>query len=826
MKENDLRKRYGARLYWAMAALVAVIVLGGLGFDRVGASMAAAQADARVLDLSGAVVVTPPRLSGPEKKAIDLLIEEVERRTQLRWQRAETWPAASAASAAVIAVGTVSRLADFAGPFARRLSAAAGSREAEGYRIRIEAEGPTRAVFVIGNDSRGVLFGVGHLLRTLRLEKRAIGLPDGLDITTAPRYALRGHQIGYRPKTNSYDAWTLQMWEQYIRDLAVFGTNAVEIIPPRSDDAADSPHFPLPQIEMMEGVSRICQDYDLDLWIWYPAMDRDYADPKTVEHALDEWGQVFRRLPRIDAIFVPGGDPGHTHPRQLLSLLERQTEVLRRHHPRAQMWVSPQGFNQQWMDIFLSILRDEQPAWLSGIVHGPQVRLSLPQLRAAVPKRYAIRRYPDITHSRQSQYPVPDWDLAYALTEAREVINPRPFGQASIFRRFQDYAAGFITYSEGCNDDVNKMVWSALGWNPNADVAEILRDYSRYFISGRLTEEFAQGLMALERNWQGPLLTNSQVYTVLAQFQAMERSATPQELLNWRFQQALYRAYYDAYVRSRLLYETGLEDQARGRLREAGRIGSLLALSEAEAILDRGVTERVSADWRARVFELAEALYQSVRMQLSVERYQAIAVGRGANLDTIDHPLNNRLWLKQRVAELRKLPEEAERIKGINEILNWTNPGPGGFYDDLGNPAAQPHLVRGPGFDEDPAFARSALMGFAYQASWPMSWWHHAEALHDAPLRMRYTNLDPRAQYRIRVVYAGDSPNIKIRLLADADIEVHPFIKKESPVRPLEFDIPARATSDGELELSWYREPGLGANGRGCQVSEVWLIRN
>ena len=46
--------------------------------------------------------------------------------------------------------------------------------------------------------------------------------------------------------------------------------------------------------------------------------------------------------------------------------------------------------------------------------------------------------------------------------------------------------------------------------------------------------------------------------------------------------------------------------------------------------------------------ELAEALYQSIRMQLSVERYKAISVGRGANLDTIDVPLNNRRWLKQR----------------------------------------------------------------------------------------------------------------------------------------------------------------------------------
>src|SRR4029077_10492167 len=122
---------------------------------------------------------------------------------------------------------------------------------------------------------------------------------------------------------------------------------------------------------------------------------------------------------------------------------------------------------------------------------------------------------------------------------------------------------------------------------------------------------------------------------------------------------------------------------------------SVTVMNEAEAILDRAATERVATDWRARVHELAEALYQSIRMQLSVERYQAISVGRGATLDTLDMPLNNRLWLKQRFAELRQLPAEAERLKGIDGIVNWTDPGPGGFYDDLGDPSRQPHLVRG-----------------------------------------------------------------------------------------------------------------------------------
>lgn len=774
-----------------------------------------------MLDVTSAVVLHPTNMAKSENKAVAMLVEEVEKRTRIRWPTTTTW----SPNGPVVAVGLAASVKEWAGDYAAAISAEPVGRQPEGYRIVVKRNGERDAVFVVGNDARGVLFGVGRLLRLLRMKRDSISLPADIDLTTPPRYPLRGHQLGYRPKTNSYDGWSLPMWEQYIRDLAVFGCNAVELIPPRSDDDPDSPHFPLPPMQMMEALSRLLDEYGMDVWIWYPAMDSDYTDPQTVAAALEERAEVFRRLPRIDAVFVPGGDPGHTPPKVLMALLEKQTQSLHRFHPQAQMWVSPQGFSQAWLDEFLAILHHESPEWLTGVVYGPQVRVSLPRLRALVPARYPLRHYPDITHSRQCQFPVPDWDWAYALTEGRECINPRPLGQAHLFRQLQPYTIGFITYSEGCNDDVNKAVWSALGWDPESDVKEVLREYSRYFIGDGYAETFAQGLLALERNWQGPLLTNSQVDTTLAQFQDMERAATPQDLLNWRFQQALYRAYYDAYIRRRLLYETELEEQAWEKLRAARDSGSLVAMAEAEKILDRAITRRVAVDWRARVFELAEALFQSIRMQLSVARYRAIEVGRGANLDTLDRPLNNRLWLKARFAEIRLLTDEQSRQREIEALLNWKNPGPGGFYDNLGVLGQQPHLMPGKGWAQDPQFLETPLLGFAYQPSGPTSWWTHAQSLYDTPLRMRYADLDPEAQYRLRVVYAGDSQRVKIRLVANDTWEVHPLLEKPSPIRPLEFDLPPEATREGELTLSWFREPGLGGNGRGCQVAEVWLIR-
>ena len=319
-------------------------------------------------------------------------------------------------------------------------------------------------------------------------------------------------------------------------------------------------------------------------------------------------------------------------------------------------------------------------------------------------------------------------------------------------------------------------------------------------------------------------MSNGNVEATLNRFQTLERMATPQNLLNWRFQQALYRAYYDAFVQKRLVHETAFEESAYEQLRKARRAGSLSAMAEAERILAQSDLNGAGQEYRTRVLELAEGLYQSIRMQLATDKYQG-RPGRGANLDTLDTPLNNRLWLTRKFAEIRQLPDEAARLTALNEIVNWTNPGLGGFYDDLGNPARQPHLLNSGGFEKDPGFMETAFNGFAFKPEWRRSWFDTAETAFDTPLQMRYTGLDPAAQYKVRVVYSGTTPQLKIKLVANEKFEIHPLMDKPNPVKPIEFDIPAAATAGGELNLTWDIEPGRGGNGRGRQVSEIWLIK-
>lgn len=264
-------------------------------------------------------------------------------------------------------------------------------------------------------------------------------------------------------------------------------------------------------------------------------------------------------------------------------------------------------------------------------------------------------------------------------------------------------------------------------------------------------------------------------------------------------------------------------------LRQANILGSEQAIDQAKKILQQS-SDRVSPDWRQRTYELAEALFQSIRMQLSVTKYFAIDTIRGGNLDLIDSPLNNRYWLEDQFKQIEKLETEAQRLAAIDQIVNWENPGPGGYYDDLGDPSNQPHIVINGNYAKDPNSFHSAFAGLPGGYSleigriqkWRTSWKTYMQTIYGLPLELRYENLDPNAQYEVRVVYIED---IEIRLTANEGIVVHDYLMPDFHPRPLTFDIPVEATRKGTLSLKWNIDANGDGPGRGCSVAEVWLVK-
>ena len=49
--------------------------------------------------------------------------------------------------------------------------------------------------------------GCGKLLRVMELTKGVATLEATTSLVTSPAYAIRGHQLGFRNRANSWDAW-------------------------------------------------------------------------------------------------------------------------------------------------------------------------------------------------------------------------------------------------------------------------------------------------------------------------------------------------------------------------------------------------------------------------------------------------------------------------------------------------------------------------------------------------------------------------------------------------------------------------------------------
>jgi hypothetical protein len=760
--------------------------------------------------ITEATIVVRKSAPAVERTAAMVLSEEVELRSGVKWSVAEEWPTRGAAVALVS--GDIEKLHGMDVP--RKLY----TSKPDGFAITMGhysngANYPI--VWIVGADPRGTLFGVGKLLRIMSCRLNSVVIDAEPHLVSSPAYPIRGHQLGYRATANSYDAWDAKQFDRYVRELAFFGTNAIEAIP--FQDTRPTPVLKYPRRDMNRALSESCERYGLEFWVWSPA-DFDLNDAQKRQAMLDEHRQLFEDCPRFDAFFFPGGDPGDNPPELVLPFMEEMAVLMTKYHPKAKIWISLQGFDDRAQDYFYSWVEKTMPAWMGGEVVGPSSP-PIPLSRSRLPKPYGLRHYPDITHVVRCEYPVAYLDPAIAFTLGRECVNPRPVFYKHIQNTSAPYTNGFLTYSDGVHDDVNKVLWSALGWDPDVDLREVLAEYGRVFFGPDVAEQTADGLLAMEKDWEGSLLLNSGVDGMLSIWQGIETKA-PELKDNWRFQLHLLRAYYEAYIRHRAIREAGLEEEANARMAEAPEAGADKAMDAALEILKSPDGGSPKPEWRQRVVDLCDALYGSIGFQSSVEKYYAIGAERGAVLDFIDYPLNNRWWLEDELAKTRALPSEAEKCAALARLATWENPGPGSFYDDIGNVRKSDHVIREERVNTVLDWERNPLPDYM--------WWEQGKtrvrqswiSKMDWPQGLRYYGLDPDAEYVVRTTGNGQClPRVNgERLTPTADGKAVGDVK--------EFPVPKRLYRDRTILMTFDVpfEPGINWR-EASRLSEVWLIK-
>ena len=536
----------------------------------------------------------------------------------------------------------------------------AGEKESANFRFLTDTEihkdgfdivVDDKAVTVYASGIRGFIYGFGMFLRKL---VSVCGVPSLAEDITGKYRAdkrIRGHQVGYRTTPNTYDAWTYEDYRRYYLDMMFFGTNTVEHIPYEKGVSRRNRLMKYDEEEFLVRATEMADEFDLDVSLWHPNNDGE-----TVEEAAERRGKLYETIPRLNVVFPPGGDPGEFYPDEFVKRCREISKALRKSHPNAEMWPSAQQPHSipTWGEEFIEEM-EKLPDEIDGVIHGPNHAFDLETLRRRLPSKYPIRLYPDITHNVRCEYPVhfdrDDWHFALTTGLSRECTNPRPREYRQIHRATRRYVVGSVSYSEGITDDVNKAVWADMDYNPDCCLRTTLLDYGRLFFYGADAEKIADGIFALELNWQCDPAENPTIDRTLETFEELS-SDYPFLNENWRFLQLLMRAKCDWVIRWRRIFELDLIKLAEKEINN-GR------LDAARKILETDFDAEYKKQ-REDITSLAKKLFELIGLQSDIENYCADNWERGAILETMDLPVTDRKWLLGRLdyASEKENPEE------------------------------------------------------------------------------------------------------------------------------------------------------------------------
>ena len=774
---------------------------------------------AESIDLTKAtIVIRSGELPKAEKIAPTILAEEIRRRAGVDWKVTTEWPNNSSP---IIAISTFSNAPAWRDKQGIMASTVPAKAEAFSIYVTASTNGHPPVVWVTGSDSRGAMFGVGKLLRSLDWQQGRVSIPAEFKAAEAPDRALRGHQIGYRDTANSWDAWTFDQYDQYFRELVIFGANAMENIPWQEERL--SPVMKYSRDVMNVKFAELCEKYDLEHWIWVPLLIKLPNEHEEIAF-LKQQEEFYSKIKRLDGIFIPGGDPGENKMNVMLPHMERIAAVVAKYHPNAKIWLSIQHFTNTPADVdfLFQYLEQRKPTWFGGMAMGPGSP-PMEMTRKRLPKQYKLRWYPDITHVLRCQYPVPWMDPALGLTLGREPVNPRPVDYTDIYRMDYRFTDGFLTYSDGVHDDFNKNLWSQLGWNPNADPREVAREYARFFFRPDLADQACDGIFALESDTRGALAENGSIGATLLLWKDLEQRI-PNPASRWRFRMHLFRAYYAYFSRNRLVYETELERHALTQLAQDSKTGISTAIKAAQETLNRAVTHPSDPDLIARLNSFGEELFNEIGLQTSVSKYKASGSERGAVLDFLDYPLNNRWWLEDQFERIAKIPDAVEQRKQLDIIRNRENPGDRGYYDVIGHVGKSPHVTKllmgGDAMRHRDALPIPTQRWLETKRNGLRLAWHLY--LNCVPSGITYNDLDINANYVVKLFGHKDSPllidGVKAKLLSKGET----YDKVTEQV----FEVPGDAIKDGRIILSWERFDESHLNWRDWHyVAEIWVMK-
>lgn len=453
----------------------------------------------------------------------------------------------------------------------------------EGFRIRDRDEG---AIEVAGQNERGVLYGLGKLLRTSRYSDEGFGAGKWRG-ESVPEKPVRGIYFATHFHNFYHDA-PVEKIQRYVEDLALWGFNELVVwYDMHHFNGADDPAavaFRARLRAILLAAKRVGMDVSL-LMIGNEAYGNSPAKlratpgggrggyypcavcpskPEGMQYILKACGDVFDWAAdlQLRSIWIWPYDQGgcgcaECQPWGSTGFMKCVREVgklAREKIPRTKIFLSTWFINgNEWRGI------KEQLAQDKGLVDGIVSELGPHGIRIA-PNALGLPLigFPEI--SMHNTFPWGGFGATPLTARARSQWNG-----------VKATHAGGFPYSEGIYEDLTKVVFSQLYWN-DRPVEETVKEYIAYEFSPDVVEEVAGVVKTLEQNhhwrwWPGKLegvkllmnwfpsrgakpQADPGAEEAYATMKRVDKKLSPQTRKAWRWRQLYLRALLDAELKT------------------------------------------------------------------------------------------------------------------------------------------------------------------------------------------------------------------------------------------------------------------------------------
>ncbi len=763
----------------------------------------------------------------------------------------------------------------------------------EGFLLKLISDNRNSTLLAAGVDDRGCLYAVGEILRQFTFTDGTITIPNNLEVRTAPAFEIRGTQYGQShiaKKLAKVRDWINEETQRVILDYALAGANIFNTGPGPMFDFIKS--FGL-MTQGGFGANTSGRSVPAE-WNASESIGRIgyvcLSVPEAREFMLDKCEQYFKNSPSYDLVKFHGGDGGgcecdkcNPYGLTFIKLVEEMAWIIHKYHPNSRVYFTNQKFDNEDDNAIFSYLQEKPRDWLWAWGYGPGSdattwqpghrqthRMDLfrypgfgpyglypKEILHQLPGRHVLVYYNEITHWKYAQhayiqmYPradrkgdlPPHWshdiyqrrpDQFLTMVYNRLTFFAWPKYYFRVFNDLMRYGVGDITHSSGHHDHFNQWMWQRLLWAPRKTVEQVVDEYCLTWFGREAAPFMAKAIFQLEENMEEqpgtPLNKKAGIdnYYKLVK-KAGEKMSGERMTDDWLWRMYMQKASLDKYIQ--LAVQQQIDLQQRIENYTSNTIKNITRNTEIEEMLA----------W----FDNLEKTPEMVRLReeagrLGEESNKLFGV-RSEGYFNLKHDFVGLGWLRRQLERAQSVKGK-EKVEFLQMIIDYENPGEGGFYDNLGtfNPAS--NVVFGYPYDHGQPYVSQMLS----EGNRPSQRSMHFTQDEDQGVTLNYKNLDPGSSYRIRFTFVRPwfQERYAFRMNQKSqNIYADDFVLGDNLELPLQmsdfytFDIPPSITKDGELVIRLERAPNVALGNRvtieqwrnsggwGTIVSEVWLMK-